>query len=371
MAATKPDYYDTLGVTRSAGQEDIKKAFRRLAMKYHPDRNKSEDAHDRFKAINEAYEVLGDPERRQVYDRFGHAGAEQQFAGRGFEGFTFGGFGDIFDAFFGGTTGRRRSPRRGADIRQRLTLTFEEAAFGADKKVQVEGVELCSRCKGVRAEPGSEPERCPTCEGAGEVRRVQHSVFGQFVNVSTCDRCGGEGRVVPNPCRSCRGVGYEKGSRTLEVKFPAGIDDGSQLRLSSEGDVGVFGGPRGNLYLQVMVKPHKLFQRDGDDLIYNLELNIAQAALGDHVQVPTLEEPEALRIPPGTQSGEAFVIRGKGVPHLRGGGRGDLLVRMQVLTPKNLSPEQKRLLAELAESLGTPASDDDKGILGRIKDALS
>jgi molecular chaperone DnaJ len=371
MAATKPDYYDTLGVARNAGQEDIKKAFRRLAMKYHPDRNKSEDAHDRFKAINEAYEVLGDPERRTMYDRFGHAATEQQFGGRGFEGFSFGGFGDIFDAFFGGTTGRRRSPRRGADIRHRVTLAFEEAAFGAEKKVQVEGVEVCSRCKGLRAEPGTEPEKCAACDGAGEVRRVQQSVFGQFVNVSTCDRCGGEGRVVPHPCKQCRGAGYEKGSRTLEVKFPAGIDDGSQLRLSGEGDVGIFGGPRGNLYLQVHVKPHKLFQRDGDDLIYNLELNIAQASLGDHIEVPTLEEPEPLRIPPGTQSGEAFVIRGKGVPHLRGGGRGDLLVRTQVLTPKNLTAEQKRLLAELAESLGTTPSDDDKGILGRIKDALS
>jgi molecular chaperone DnaJ len=372
MAATKHDYYDTLGVARGAGQEDIKKAFRRLAMKYHPDRNKSDDAHDRFKAINEAYEVLSDPERRQMYDRFGHAGTEQAFGGgRGFEGFNFGGFGDIFDAFFGGTTGRRRSPRRGSDTRHRLTLTFEEAAFGAEKKVQVEGVEMCSRCNGLRAEPGTEAERCPNCEGAGEVRRVQHSVFGQFVNVSTCDRCGGEGRIVPNPCRSCRGVGYEKRTRSLEVKFPAGIDDGSQLRLSGEGDVGVFGGPRGNLYLQVTVKAHKIFQRDGDDLIYDLELNIAQAALGDHVEVPTLEDAEPLRVPAGTQSGEAFVLKGKGVPHLRGGGRGDLVVRTQVLTPKNLTPEQKRLLAELGGSLGTPAGDDEKGILGRIKDALS
>jgi len=369
MATTKQDYYDVLGVSRSASQEDIKKAFRRLAMKYHPDRNKSDDAHDRFKAINEAYEVLSDADRRAMYDRFGHAGAEAGM-GRGFEGFSFGGFGDIFDAFFGGTTGRRRQPRRGADLRQRVTLAFEEAAFGCEKKVQVDGVELCSRCSGLRAEPGTEPERCANCDGTGEVRRVQHSIFGQFVNVSTCDRCGGEGRVVASPCRQCRGAGYERKSRALGVKFPAGIDDGAQLRLSGEGDVGAYGGPRGNLYLQVAVKPHKLFQRDGDDLIYHLELNIAQAALGIELDVPTLEEPEPLRIPAGTQSGEVFVVRGKGVPHLRGGGRGDLLARAQVLTPKNLSAEQKRLLEELAESLGTPGAADDKGILGRIKDAL-
>jgi molecular chaperone DnaJ len=370
MATTKQDYYDVLGVARSATQEDVKKAFRRLAMKFHPDRNKSDDAHERFKSINEAYEVLSDPERRAVYDRFGHAGTEQAFGGRGFEGFGFGGFGDIFDAFFGGTTGRRRQPRRGADLRQRVTLGFEEAAFGCEKKVRVEGVELCSRCNGLRAEPGTTAERCANCDGTGEVRRVQHSIFGQFVNVSTCDRCGGEGRVVAHPCRTCHGAGYERRARMLEVKFPAGIDDGAQLRLSGEGDVGAYGGPRGNLYLLVAVKAHKFFQRDGDDLIYHLELNIAQAALGIEMEVPTLEEAEALRIPPSTQSGEVFVLRGKGVPHLRGGGRGDLLVRAQVLTPKNLSAEQKRLLAELAESLGTPGAADDKGILGRIKDAL-
>lgn len=370
MATTsKRDYYEVLGLSRDATPEEIKKAFRRLAMKYHPDRNKSADAGERFKAINEAYEALSDPERRAMYDRFGHAGAESPFA-RGFEGFGFGGLGDIFDAFFGGTTARRRTPRRGADRRQHLTLTFEEAAFGCEKQVEVTGVEVCSRCNGLRAEPGTEPERCTNCNGTGEVRRVQHSIFGQFVNVSTCDRCGGEGRAVSHPCRTCRGSGHEKRTRVLEVKFPGGIDDGSQLRLSGEGDVGLYGGPRGNLYLQVSVQPHKLFQRDGDDLIYHLELNIAQAALGDEVQIPTLDGDESLRIAPGTQSGEVFVLRGRGVPHLRASGRGDLLVRAQVVTPKNLTAEQKRLLSQLAQSLGTPVSPDDKGLLDRIKDAL-
>ncbi len=372
MATTKRDYYEVLGVSRDATPEVVKKAFRRLAMKHHPDRNKSQDASERFKAINEAYEVLSDPERRAMYDRFGHAGAESPLGARGFEGFGFGGFGDIFDAFFGGTTARRRAPRRGADLRQRVMLTFEEAAFGCEKTIEVSGVEVCSRCNGLRAESGTEPERCANCGGTGELRRVQQSIFGQFVNVATCDRCGGEGRVVAHPCRACRGSGHEKRTRRLQVKFPAGIDDGAQMRLSGEGEVGLYGGPRGSLYLHVSVKPHRLFQRDGDDLIYHLELNIAQAALGDEVEIPTLDGAEPLRIQAGTQSGEVFVLRGRGVPHLRssGRGRGDLLVRAQVVTPKDLTPEQKQLLAELAESLGTPISPDDKGLLDRIKDAL-
>jgi len=368
---TKQDYYDVLGVARNATPEEIKKAFRRLAMEYHPDRNRNHGAEERFKQVNEAYEVLSDADRRAMYDRFGHAGAEAGMGGRGFEGFGFGGFGDIFDAFFGGTTARRRSPRKGADLRMQVTVAFEEAAFGCEKTVEITSTELCSHCNGLRAEPGSELERCANCGGTGELRRVQQSVFGQFVNVAACDRCGGEGRVVTNPCKNCRGSGREKRSRRLQVKFPGGIDDGAQMRLAGEGEPGVHGGSRGNLYLLIGVKPHKLFQRDGDDLIYPLEMNIAQAALGDEVEVPTLDGAEPLRIPAGTQSGEVFVLRGKGVPHLRTSGRGDLLVRAQVVTPKHLSQKQRALLAELAESMGTPVSEDDKGLLDRIKDALS
>ncbi|MDZ4278062.1 MAG: molecular chaperone DnaJ, partial [Dehalococcoidia bacterium] len=308
MATTKQDYYDVLGVPRNASQEEIKKAFRRLAMKYHPDRNRGADAGERFKVINEAYEVLRDPDRRAMYDRFGHAGAESAFGTRGFEGFSFGGFGDIFDAFFGGTTARRSGPRKGADLRQHLTLTFEEAAFGCEKAVEVAGVEVCSRCNGLRAEPGTEPEQCPNCGGTGELRRVQQSVFGQFVNVSMCERCGGEGRFVAQPCKSCRGAGLEERTRRLQVKFPAGIDGGAQMRLAGEGEVGLRGGPRGNLYLDLSVKPHKLFQRDGDDLIYNLELNFAQVALGAEAEVPTLDGSKPLRVPAGTQTGEVFVL---------------------------------------------------------------
>ncbi len=371
MATTKRDYYDVLGISRNATPEDVKKAFRKLAMKYHPDRNNSGDASEQFKAVNEAYEVLSDQEKRAMYDRFGHAGPQQAFGGaRGFEGFGFTGFGDIFDAFFGGSTARRGGPRRGADLRQSVRISFEEAAFGTDQTISVDGFELCSRCAGRRAEPGSEPERCRNCEGSGELRRVQQSVFGQFVNVSMCDRCQGEGAVVSKPCKTCRGRGYEEKTRKLQVKIPAGIDNGAQMRLTGEGEVGERGGPRGNLYLQVNVKSHKHFQRDGDDLIYNLEVNFAQAALGDQAEIPTLEAPESLRIPSGTQSGQVFVLRGQGIPHLRSGGRGDLLVHTHVVTPKNLSAEQKQLLARLAESMGTPLSPDDKGLLNKIKDAL-
>jgi len=371
MTTAKQDYYDVLGITRDATPEQVKKAFRRLAMKYHPDRNSSGDAGELFKAVNEAYEVLADPERRAVYDRYGHARAESPFGGaRGFEGFGFGGFGDIFDAFFGGANSQRSGPRRGADLRTSVTLTFKEAAFGCEKTIEIAGTEVCEHCQGRRAEPGSEPKRCTNCNGSGELRRVQQSVFGQFVNVSACDRCRGEGAIITKPCTACRGSGQEEHVRKLQVKFPAGIDDGSQMRLSGEGEAGINGGPRGHLYVDVGVRRHKQFQRDGDDLIYNLELNIAQVALGDELKIPTLEGKQALRIPAGTQSGQVFVLKGQGVPHLRSGGRGDLLAHVQVVTPKNLSAEQHALLAQLAESLGTPLSPDDRGLLNRIKDAL-
>lgn len=372
----KRDYYDVLGVARGASAEELKKAFRKLAMQYHPDRNKEPGAEARFKEINEAYEVLSDPERRAMYDRFGHAGAHAGADGfaRGFEGFSgFGGLGDIFDAFFGGTASRaQRGPARGADLRRTVTLSFEEAVFGVEKEIEVQTAELCSVCNGLRAEPGTQPERCPQCGGAGELRRTQQSIFGQFVNVVTCDRCRGEGRIVTNPCKHCRGTGRERKKRRLSVKIPAGVDHGSQMRLSGEGELGDHGGPRGNLYLQIQVRPHEIFRRDDDDIILDLELNVAQAALGDEVEVPTIDgQPHTLRIPPGTQTGEVFVVRGKGVPHLRGGGRGDMLVRTTVVTPKQLSKEQKELLRKLAQSMGTDVKpQEDRGFMGKIKDAL-
>ncbi len=370
----KQDYYDVLGVARGASADELKKAFRRLAMQYHPDRNKEPEAEARFKEVNEAYEVLSDPERRSMYDRFGHAatqGGQEGFA-RGFDGFGFGGLGDIFDAFFGGANARtQRGPARGADVRRSTTIAFEEAVFGVEKEVEVQTAELCSVCNGLRAEPGTEPERCPACNGSGEVRRVQQSIFGQFVNVAACDRCRGEGRVVANPCKNCRGVGREKRKRKLSVKIPGGVDNGSQMRLTGEGEIGNHGGPRGNLYLQINVRPHEIFRREDDDLLVDLELNFAQVALGDEIAVPTIDgDPHELRVPAGTQTGEMFVVRGKGVPHLRGGGRGDMIVRANVITPKHLSKEQKDLLKQLAESMGTHVKPQEGGFMGKIKDAL-
>jgi molecular chaperone DnaJ len=371
MATQKADYYETLGVGRNASGDEVKRAFRKLAMEYHPDRNSDPDAEARFKEINEAYEVLSDAEKRSTYDRYGHAGLDGAFGSRGFEGFgPFGGFGDIFDAFFGAATqSRRRSPTRGADLQVGVELTFEEAAFGTEKKVVVNRTELCSVCSGLRAEPGTEPQRCATCEGAGEVRRVQRSVFGQFINVATCDRCRGEGWTIPNPCTHCKGTGRERITRELEVKIPAGIDNGSQIRLAGEGELGSYGGPRGNLYVVLSVAEHAIFERREDDLHVLLNISFVQAALGDEVEVPTLEGEHKLKIAAGIESGEVLTLKNRGIAHLRGGGRGDLHVHVQVTTPKKLTSEQKKLLKRLEETL--KASEESKNLFEKVKDALS
>ncbi len=368
--ANKRDYYEVLGITRGASQAEIKRAFRRLAMQYHPDRNPEDGAEERFKEINEAHEVLSDPERRQVYDCFGHAGAEGAFA-RGFDGFGFGGFGDIFDAFFGASATRQRAPERGADLRLGLIISFEEAVFGCEKEIEIERTEVCSACQGLRAEPGTDVEKCPSCGGSGEVRRVQRSIFGQFVNVAPCGRCGGEGRIIQQPCRRCRGAGREKASRRLKINIPPGVESGSQIRLTGEGEMGRHGGPRGNLYVLLRVQEHAFFRRDDYDIIYDLPINFAQAALGDEVEIPTLNGSRLFHIPPGSQSGEVFSLRGLGIPHLRGSGRGDMLVRVQVVTPSHLSEEQRQLLLKLAESLGSHVTpQEEKNLLEKIRDAL-
>jgi molecular chaperone DnaJ len=372
MTTQKADYYATLGVDRSASADEIKRAFRRLAMEYHPDRNSEPGAEARFKEINEAYEVLSDQERRSTYDRFGHAGLEGAFGSRGFEGFgPFGGFGDIFDAFFGAASQtRRRAPSRGADLQVAIELTFEEAAFGTEKQVVVNRTELCSKCNGLRAQPGTEPQRCTACDGAGEVRRVQRSVFGQFINVSTCDRCRGEGWVIPTPCTHCRGTGRERVTRTLEVKVPAGVDNGSQIRLSNEGELGSFGGPRGSLYVVLNVAEHPIFHRDEDDLHVRLNVSFVQAALGDEIDVPTLEGEQKVKIVSGVESGEVITLRHRGIAHLRGSGRGDLHVHVQVTTPKHLNAEQKKLLQQLGETFEKDNGDGAKNLFEKVKDAL-
>jgi molecular chaperone DnaJ len=352
--AVKRDYYEVLGVPRNASPEDIKKAFRKLAFQHHPDRNKDDGASEKFKEVNEAYEVLSDTDKRAAYDRFGHAGAEGIFGGRGFDGFDFGGFGDIFEAFFGGTgTTARQTSRRGNDLRYSVSLTFEEAALGCEREIEISRTEICSTCRGTRARPGSQPTRCTTCDGTGQVRRVQRSLFGQFINTSVCPQCRGEGKIVTDSCPDCRGSGFQKHKRKIMVKVPAGIDDGNGIRLSGEGDAGFRGGSPGNLYVVVTVKKHRFFTREGDNIIYELPVNFAQAALGVEVAVPTLYGEAKLKIPAGSQTGRVFKLRDKGVPHLRSMGRGDQLVLLRVVTPESLSKEQRRLFEELSKSLGS------------------
>jgi molecular chaperone DnaJ len=369
--AAKRDYYEVLGLSRNADDEDIKRAYRRLARQYHPDVSTAEGTEQRFKEINEAYQVLSDPDKRAAYDRFGHAGLEG-FGSGGFgqEGFP---FPDIFDMFFGGQrAGGRPGPERGDDMRFQLTLTFEEAVFGCEKEITVPRLENCPRCRGSRAEPGSSPIRCPQCKGSGQVRRVRESIFGQFVTSMPCDRCGGEGTIIETPCRECHGRGQVQATSRLAVNVPAGVDDGTTIRLAGQGEAGHRGGPAGNLYVVIKVRPHEQFKRDGLNIILNLDINIAQAALGDLVEVPLPDgKKTTIAIPPGSQFGDTVILRDKGVPDLRSGRRGDEIVRLNVVIPKRLNEQQKKLLKDFAVEAGTPVQGNgDKGFLGSIKDAL-
>ncbi len=367
------DLYSTLGVQRDASQEEIKRAFRKLAMEYHPDRNRSEGAEDRFKQVNAAYEVLSDPEKRQTYDRFGMAGLNGggQHGFAGFEGF--GGFGDIFDAFFRGTGVRRPGPQRGADRRASISVAFEEAVFGAERQIEFQRVGRCEDCRGNGSANGSRRSSCPECGGQGEIRRVQESLFGRFVNSALCGRCGGDGEVVTDPCAGCSGRGLRVDTVTRSVTIPAGVDQEHQIRLSGEGDAGTRGGPPGHLYLDLEIEDHEQFARRGNHLVYELPLNPAQAALGAEIEAPTLDgEAVTIEVPAGTQPGHVFTVRGRGVPHLGRGGRGDLLVRTHVVTPTKLTDEQRELMEQLAESLGTPSLPaDDRGLFDRIREAFS
>ena len=364
-----------LGVPRNAQEDEIRRAYRRKAMEYHPDRNKRPDAGDKFKEVNEAYHVLADSEKRSQYDRFGHAGVNGQAGGaRGFDGFdVFGGFGDIFDSFFGDVSGRRRrGPQRGRDIEARVVLPFEQAAFGTEREVEVNRIERCSECSGSGSAPGSTPATCNTCRGVGQVRQSQHTVFGNFSQVAECPGCKGRGTTITNPCSNCRGHGTERRKRRIAVKIPAGVESGMQVRLSHEGDSSPNGGQAGNLYLTINVNPHEFFRREGDDLLYDLPVSFPQAALGAELEVPSLEGTETLKIPAGTQPTAQFRIRGKGVAHVNSGRRGDLLVSVKLEVPTSVDSEQRRLLEELARSY---APEDDgggkqKGLFDKIKDVF-
>jgi molecular chaperone DnaJ len=378
--ADKRDYYQVLGLSRSASAEEIKRAYRQLARKYHPDVNKEPDAESRFKEATEAYEVLSDDRKRQLYDQFGHAGPRG--GAGGFEGFPFGDIGDLFESFFGANVGRR-GPARGNDLRVRLELTFEEAVFGVDKDIQIPRNETCIICGGSGAQPGKPPARCTRCGGSGELRRVQQSIFGQFVNVMPCDRCRGEGVIVEHRCSECAGVGRVQKLRTIPVPVPAGVDDGTEMRIPGQGEGGDKGGPNGDLYVAFQVSPHPVLKRDGFDLVYEMPINLAQAALGTEVKVPTLEGEEALTVPPGTQHGRMFRVREKGVPKLQrtgvAAGRGDFRVVTRVEVPKHLTPRQRELLEELATTFGSavpspaPAAKKgrkQKGIFDKVKESL-
>ncbi|MFH1662355.1 MAG: molecular chaperone DnaJ [Chloroflexota bacterium] len=358
--AAKRDYYEVLGVDKNASADEIKKAFRKLAFQCHPDHNHDDGAEGRFKEANEAYQVLADSEKRAAYDRFGHAGIDG-FSGRGFEGFGFNGMGSIFEDFydfFSGAAGNtRQRQRQGADLHHRITITFEEAALGCKKAVKINRIERCSQCQGSGAKPGSHLDKCPTCNGSGQVRHVQQGLFGRFANVTTCSHCFGEGKVITEPCSRCRGTGREKKEHEIALEIPAGVDNKNEIRLNGQGDIGDRGGPPGDLYVAINVLPHKLFHREGYDVLYELPVNFAQAALGAELEVPTLYGKEKLKIPAGSQADEVFQLKGKGIPYLRRNGKGNQLVKLLLVTPQKLNKNQRKLFQELAESF----TSDKKG----------
>ncbi|ATW25353.1 molecular chaperone DnaJ [Candidatus Formimonas warabiya] len=376
---SKRDYYEVLGVPRTASEDEVKKAYKKLAKKYHPDLNPdSRTAEEKFKEINEAYEVLSDTEKRSRYDQFGHAGAN----GGGFDfggfggGADFGGFGDIFDMFFGGGfsgggAGQRPAAQRGADLRLDLSISFEEAAFGVEKDVEIPRMESCEVCGGSGAEPGTRPQTCPLCGGSGKVKSAQSTPFGQFQTVKTCHRCHGAGTIIEKVCKHCGGSGRVKKQRKIHVKIPAGVDSGSRLRISNEGEAGTLGGPPGDLYVYLTVRSHQVFKRENDDVICEFPISFVQAALGCEVEVPTLDGKIKLTVPEGTQTGTSFRMRGRGITKLRGYGRGDQHVKVRVVTPTNLTEEQKKMLQDFGSHFsGDQQSDKGKGFFNKVKDAF-
>lgn len=348
----KEDYYKILGVERNTPPEEIKKSYRKLALKYHPDKNPgNKEAEDKFKEAAEAYEVLSDPEKRQIYDRFGHEGLR----GSGFQGFSgfediFSSFGDIFEDIFGFTGGRRTrtAPRSGADFRYDLKISFMDAAFGTTTEINVEKYQGCSECGGTGAFPGSEPVLCSECNGRGQVTRAS----GFFSISTTCPKCGGAGTIIEKPCKLCRGSGKEKVRKSVQLKIPAGVETGSRLRLRGEGGEGEFGGPMGDLYVFIYVESHNFFEREGNDITCKVPISMTQAALGASIEVPTLNGNEKIKIPKGTQHGKLFRLKGKGIPHLRGFGKGDQIVQTIIEIPTNLKGREEKFLREFAKMRG-------------------
>lgn len=369
--AAKRDYYDILGVSRDASEEDIKKAYRKLALRYHPDRNPDnrQEAEERFKEVAEAYHVLSDPERRAQYDRLGHAAFEQGGAGFGFDfAASFEDlFGDLFGEFFGmpgGRRGGRARARRGEDLRYHLELSFEEAAFGCEKRIEVPRLAACNVCGGSGARPGTRPRTCPSCRGTGQVR-FQQSFFSI---AKTCGHCNGQGMLIADPCSACGGRGVRRRTHSLHVKIPPGVDNGTRLKLRHEGAAGANGGPAGDLYVIIHVKEHPIFRREGNDVVCEIPISFPEAALGTELEVPTLEGKVKFKIPPGTQSGAVFVLRGRGLPDLGGRGRGNQLVRVVVETPRKLTPRQRELLEEFARISGKDVNPMSRGFFEKVKE---
>ena len=372
----KQDYYDVLDISKDASDEDIRKAFRKKAMQYHPDRNKNDDAAEKFKSVNEAYHVLSDQERRNKYDQFGHAGVGEGNGNfwQGFEGSDiFGGVGDIFDSFFGGFGSQKSNrPQRGDDLEALIDLSFEEAVFGSEKSINIRRVCKCDSCSVTGSETGYSPVNCSNCKGSGQVKRSQSSLFGQFVQVVPCPNCEGKGTIITNPCKICNKLGYFRKESSLIVTIPAGIDNGMKIRLSGEGNVGFFGGPSGNLYVEVRINSHKDFIRYGKDLIYHSIVNIFDASIGSRIQIPTLGEPETLNIPPGTQNDAVFILKGKGITDVNGGSLGNIKVIIKLVVPTKLTSEQKTIIKNLADNTNVDKKTLDKrNWFGRIKDSMN
>jgi len=375
--STKRDYYEVLGVGRGATDDEIKKAYRKLALQFHPDRNKAPEATARFKEATEAYQVLSDSEKRSMYDRYGHSAFDRGQVGTvDFSNFVGLSIEDLFESFFGtpGGRGGRQRVQRGQDLRYDIHLTLEEAVFGVSKEITLQKHVSCTRCTGNGMEPGTQPVRCPRCEGSGEIRRVQTSIFGQFVNVTLCDRCSGEGQIIADPCHECQGRGVVRAKTTIAIDIPAGSDEGLQIRLNGQGEPAPRGGVPGHLYVVLHVQPHRFFKRQGNDLLLEVPINVAQAALGDEFRVPTLDGKEVnVKVPAGTQSGRIVRLRGEGVPYLREHGRGDLQVHVKVRIPTDLSDDQKRLFRQLSTTFGNDDNvpSENKSFFDKVKDVFS
>ena len=378
MAEQKRDYYEVLGVSRGASEDEIKKAYKKMARKYHPDLNPGDKtAEEKFKEVNEAYEVLSDADKKARYDQYGHAGVDPNFGAGGFGGgfdgsFDFGDLGDIFGSFFGGGFGGGRrtnpnAPQRGESIRMSIAISFEEAAFGCEKAVTVERYETCDTCHGNGCAPGTSPEVCPDCHGTGTVQVRRQTPMGVFATSSPCPKCGGKGRIIHQPCKDCRGSGMVRKKKTIQASIPAGIDNGQTISIRGQGNAGKNGGPAGDLLITITVRPHELFRREGTSVLCEAPITFTQAVLGAELEIPTIDGKVKYTLPEGTQSGTTFRLKGKGIPSINGRGRGDQYVTVYIETPKNLNKEQKEALKKFAETLGESNYEEQKKFFKKFK----